>query len=134
MALTVPFATASDVEDRWRPLSTEEWDRATVLLGDASQLIVDEDKAGVLSALTDPAPANLVRVVCQMVKRAMLTPSDTASVTSMQQSMGPFGLQATYSNPAGDLYLTFTERRSLGFTVQRAGAVDMWATTDNTTP
>lgn len=128
MALTVPFATTNDLEDRWRPLTADEANRATVLLGDASQLILDEDRLGTLDSLVDPPSRTLVRVVCDVVRRAMLTPIDTAAVTAMQQSAGPFALSATYSNPAGDLYLTRAERRALGFSTQRAGAVDMWVT------
>lgn len=133
MALTVPFADANDLQDRWRPLSADEVARATVLLGDASQLILDEDRLDTLATLTDPASQTLVRIVCDVVKRAMQNPIDTAAVTSMQQTMGPFGLQATYSNPTGDLYLTKAERRALGFSTQRAGAVDMWLNADNAT-
>lgn len=128
MALSVPFANAQDLAERWRPLSWDEELRATVLLGDASQLILDEDRLDTLADLSDPPSLTLVRIVCETVKRAMLTPVDTAAVTAMQQTAGPFGLSATYSNPAGDLYLTRAERRALGFSTQRAGAVDMWVT------
>lgn len=131
MALTVPFATANDLADRWRPLSVDEYERAGVLLGDASQLILDEDRLDTLAALVDPPSLTLVRITCEIVKRAMLTPIDTAAVTAMQQSAGPFALSATYSNPAGDLYLTRAERRALGFSTQRAGHVDMWVTADD---
>lgn len=128
MALTVPFATASDLAARWRPLSTEETARADVLLSDASQLILDEDARGIYSAAADPASTTLVRIVCAMVKRAMLAPTgDGGPVSQMQQAAGPFSMSTTYSNPAGDVYLTNAERRALGFTRLRAGSVDMWS-------
>lgn len=130
MALTVPFADANDLVDRWRPLSADELPRANVLLGDASQLILDEDRLAALTDLVDPPSRTLVRIVCEVVKRAMMTPIDTPATTGMQQSAGPFALQATFANPAGDLYLTRAERRALGFSTQRAGAVDMWLNED----
>lgn len=127
MALTVPFATATDLADRWRPLSEEETTRATILLEDASRLILDEDTRGIYAEALDPASMSLVRIVCAMVKRAMLAPTgDAGPVSQMQQSAGPFTVSATYSNPAGDVYLTSAERRALGFSRQRAGGFDQW--------
>lgn len=125
MALSVPFATAAELASRWRSLSAEEQTLAGVLLADASQMILDEDKRGILTDLTDPAGRGLKRVVCAMVKRAMLSSSGDA-VSQMQQSAGPFSMSTTYSNPSGDLYLTSAERRSIGFSRQRAAGVDMW--------
>lgn len=129
MALTVPFATASDLEARWRSLTPAEEAQATVLLGDASQLILDEDRRGVLADLVDPASTTLARIVCAMVKRAMLA-GDRGGADQVQQSAGPFSVATTFSNPAGDLYLTSAERRALRFTSQRAGSVDMWIVPD----
>lgn len=125
MALTVPFATASDLASRWRPLSTAETSLADVLLADASQLILDEDHRGVLADLVDPPSSTVVRIVCAMTKRAMLA-GDRGGAEQTQQSAGPFSVATTYSNPAGDLYLTSAERRALRLASQRAGSVDMW--------
>jgi len=133
MALTVPFATTDDLEARWRPLSVEETARATILLSDASQLILDEDTRGVFTEAVDPPSLTLVRIVCAMVKRAMLNPGgdQTDGISQVQQTAGPFALATTYVNPAGDLYLTSAERRSLRFSTQRAGHVDMFVTTED---
>lgn len=124
--LTPPFAIPADLVDRWRPLSVAEEERASVLLGDASQMILDEDTHGVLSALTEPT-ATHVRIVCKMVERAMGTPVDSPPVTQFSQTMGPFTEQGTLPGPSGDLYLTKAERRQLGFSRQRAGSSAMWA-------
>jgi len=132
MALTVPpaFATTGDLVARWRPLSTAETTRAAVLLEDASQKILDEDKHGVLADLT--APTNtLKRIVCAMVKRAMpSTDSEGPPVTQQQWGSGPFNASTTFATPSGDLYLTKSERRDLGFSKQRAAGVDQWAGSD----
>ena len=61
-----------------------------------------------------------------MVKRAMLA-GDTAGVQSATQTTGPFSDTVAYSNPDGDLYLTASERQSLGadrrhaFTIRMTG-------------
>lgn len=124
--LTPPFATTPDLVGRWRPLTSAEQARATILLLDASQMILDEDKRGVLSALTEPTSTHK-RIVCKMVERAMGTDVDAGAVTQISQTMGPFTEQRTLAGPSGDLYLTKAERRQLGFSRQRAGSVAMWA-------
>ena len=62
------FADVSDLESRWRELSTEEEARANVLLGDASAMLdalVDVDES-------DAQQADLLKVVCcNMVMRSM---------------------------------------------------------------
>lgn len=129
MTLTVPpaFATVADLVNRWRPLTPAEEATATVLLLDASQQILDEDDRGVLDDLT-AATQTLLSITCAMVKRAMASGIDQGPpVTQDGWNAGPWGAQKTYANPTGDLYLTKSERRRLGFSKQRAGAVDMWA-------
>lgn len=129
MALTVPpaFATAEQLADRWRPLTEAETPRAEALLLDASQMILDEDTRGVLADLTAPTQT-LVSIACSMVIRAMASGVEVGPpVTQGSWSAGSFSASNTYANPTGDLYLTKSERRRLGFSRQRAGAVDMWA-------
>lgn len=129
MALTVPpaFATVDQLEARWRPLSDAEKTRGGELLLDASQMILDEDTRGVLDDLTAPTQT-LVSVACSMVIRAMAAGIDAGPpVTQYSYGSGPVNESRTYANPTGDLYLTKSERRRLGFSRQRAGAVDMWA-------
>lgn len=136
MALTVPpaFATTSDLEARWRPLTTDEATRANVLLQDASQQILDEDRYGVLADLTTPT-LTLVKITCAMVMRAMASGIESGPpVTQDGWGAGPWNQQRTYANPTGDLYLTKAERKQLGFSRQRAAGVDMWAGSDQYTP
>jgi len=130
VALTPPFALPADLEARWRTLATAETERATVLLTDASQKILDEDRRNILATLTTPTPT-LVRIVCAMVQRAMSSGTiDSAPVTQQSWGAGPFNASSTYANPMGDLYLTKSERRELRFSRQVAGGVDMWADSD----
>lgn len=129
MALTVPpaFATKAQLESRWRTLTAAEAARAEVLLQDASQQILDEDRRGMLADLTSPT-LTLQKIVCNMVIRAMAPGVEAGPpVTQDQWGAGPFNQSRTYANPTGDLYLTKSERRQLGFSRQVAGSVDMWA-------
>lgn len=121
-----PFATHTDVEARWRPLSSSEILVADTLLVDASSIIrerwTDVDAriaSGALSADT------LIRIVSQMVKRAMIV-GDSEGLESQSQTAGPFGINQTYSNPNGNLYLNaddiavlngdgFTRRAKIGW-------------------
>lgn len=125
MAPTPPFATTDDLEAGWRSLSAEELARATVLLTRASQLILDEDRNGILDDLTAPTDT-MVRVTCEIVRRAMSTPVDQPLMTQVQSTTGPFTMGGTYANPGGDMFLSRAERRQLGFNRLSAGSVDLW--------
>ena len=116
------FATVADLEARWRGLSEQEQARAKVLLLDAADLIRTTTRRwGELSEST------LKRVSCQVVRRAMGSDSIPGGVSSMSTTDGPFTQQFSYANPQGDLYLTKTERKSLGVGVGRAFEVDLLA-------
>lgn len=126
------FATVSDLEARWRPLSEADKARAQALLDDASAIVRAEckgidDQIVAVPPATVPEldPAVPTMVVCAMVKRAMLSGVDAAGVTSTQQTAGPFSQSLSFANPSGDLYLTKSERRILGCGGQRAGSVPM---------
>lgn len=123
--LTPPFATTADLIARWRALSAAETTRATALLADASQMILDEDKRHILDALTTPT-TTLVRIACKMVERALGTDVNAPPMTDFTQTAGPFSTGGTLAGTSGDLYLTKAERRQLRFSRQLAGGSDMW--------
>lgn len=113
------FATYTDVEARWRTLSTAERTTAGVLLDDASVIVVSEYPA---AATLDPAITKFV--VCAMVKRAMQSAELGDGVSAFSQAAGPFSQSLTYANPSGNLYLNKQERRMLGGPKQVAFTVD----------
>lgn len=126
MALTPPFATETDLPST---LSADRRARAAAQLGNASQLILDEDTHGVLDSL-DEVTSTLQRITIAVAIRAALPGAlagDDVPLTQTQWGAGGFNESKTFANPMGDLYLTKAERRQLRFTKQRAGAVDMWA-------
>lgn len=113
------LATVADLEARWHPLTLDEQRQAQTLIVDASDLIKAE------CPHWESIPVErLTRVVCQMVKRAMLS-GDYAGVTQRSETDGPFTESLTFSNADGDLYLTKSERRTLGLTGQRAFHINL---------
>lgn len=117
-----PFATVTDLEQRWHTLTDEESEQAQTLLDDASLTIT------ALQPHWRQLDAGLLRMVtCNIVKRAMTTGSDgmPAGVTQYNQTTGSFTDGYTFANPTGDLYLTATEKKLLGVGVQRAYRIDM---------
>lgn len=116
----IAFATVDDLVARWRVLSDSEERQAEVLLDDASDLIRTE-----CPRYAAANPMTLKRIACAIVKRAMLTGDDAAGISQYTQTAGPFSESLTYSNPAGDLYLTSAEKRSLGYGRQRAFSISL---------
>lgn len=102
-----PFATAADLEVRWRTLNAPETARANVLLGSASRLIrsrVPDVDSRITAETLDPEL--LTDIACDIVKRAMIS---ATPVESESASLGGQTVQRKYSNPMGNLYLTKDE-------------------------
>lgn len=101
-----PFATYTDVEARWRPLSAAEEAIADQLAVDASDMIRERWTDIDARIANGAVPASSVtRVVAYMVKRAMLV-GDAEGLESQQQTAGPFSVNNKYTNPNGNLYFT----------------------------
>lgn len=112
------YATVGDVTARWRAMSDSEETRCTALLADASDLI-----RTTCPNWQTAGEGTLRRVCCAVVIRAMQS-GDMQGVTQTSQTTGPFTQSWSYSDPAGALYLTKQEKRSLGGTL-RLGSIDM---------
>lgn len=112
------FASVKDLESRWRVMDSSEKARASVLLKDAAAIIVAAlDQSGVeINEYDETQAANLVRVSCAMVQRAM------AQGDGEQQHAWGGNL---VMNPSGDLYLAKADRRSLGIGGARIGVLSM---------
>lgn len=111
------FAQIEDLELRWRPLTPSETPKAEALLVDASVMLtaavnVDNIDAGLLKI-----------VVCRMVQRAMT--SEAGGVDQLTMAAGPFSQNVRYTNPHGDLYISKSDRRTLGLGRQHAFTVDL---------
>lgn len=115
------FAEPEDLEARWHTLTGSERERASLLLVDASDKIMTDYP----HAVNRVSATTLKRIVCQMVKRAMLASDERAGVSQMSQTTGSFADSFTFTNPDGDLYLTASERKSLTASSRRIFTVEM---------
>lgn len=117
------YADASDLEVRWRTLTTDEQERAEALLDDASAML----DAYVTVDETDEQQMKLLKiVVCNMVERAMSTGGDIFGVTQQSMTAGPYAQTFNYANPTGDLYITKSEKRLLGISGTGKGRTIMY--------
>lgn len=120
------YASVTDLEARWRTLSTAEKARAEVLLGDASaRLAALYPQLEKRIATGDMDPRVPAQVVCSMVQRSMGSTDVGANVQSVSETVGPFSQSIQYANPAGDLYLTKAEKTLLRGGAQTAFSVDI---------
>lgn len=104
-----PYATPEDVAARWRPLTPSEEIVASTLVDDASELIRAEFPGIDAQVDSGALSAGLLRiVVSNMVKRALIAPSDGVSQAS--EGTGPYSHSESYANPMRNIFLTEPER------------------------
>lgn len=99
----------TDVEARWRPLTSSERTIAETLIGDSIDILLTRWPS--LEGHVDSGSvrnATVVRVVANMVRRAMLN-RDAEGVSQIQDTTGPFSQGVTYANPNNNLYLSADE-------------------------
>lgn len=109
-----PYATPGELAARWRSLSGSETELAGTLLDDASQIIrerVPDIEAQLIAGTVDRR--TVTRIVCSMVKRAMVGGGADA-VTQQAQTVGPFAVSQSFANPLGNLYLGKDDLAALG--------------------
>lgn len=102
-------AQVSDLEDRWQPLSGQQVNNATALLGDAWVML--KRRIPDLDAKVDEDPdysSDVVRVVCQMVLRVMRNPDGKRS-----ESIDDYSFSRDSGVSGGLLYITDDELSDL---------------------
>ena len=124
------YATVADIEALWRPLSSEEQERAGNLLPvicsslrtSAKQVGVDLDA----QVAADEDLAEVAKsVTVDVAARTLMTSTDSEPVTSMQQSALGYSVNATYLVPGGGLFIKDSELARLGLKRQRMGVIDL---------
>ena len=122
-----PFAAAADLEARWRPLNGAEVERAAVLLGDASDMLLAayearycEEYAPSAHPAFDRAAAS---VCCAMVRRAMDAPEGFAGATQMSQGGGGYTASVSFGGSLGDLYIGKSDLKRLGLAGSSIGVI-----------
>lgn len=116
----LPYATVEDYEDRYGQV--EDPLRLGTLLEDATALI--SGLAGVQCERPDCAMEARLRSVCCSVVHRSLSAGDLAGMSNYSQTGVGYSASVTVSNPAGDMYLTATEKRLLGIGRARVGQTD----------
>lgn len=112
------YATVNDLEARWRPMDQSEKKRAEALLQDAAAIIAaNMGQSDVkVDGYDKVQRANLVRVSCAMVQRAM------AQGDGQQEHAWGGNL---VTNPSGDLYLSKADKKALGIGGSRVGLASL---------
>lgn len=124
------FATTQDLIDLWRPLTTEEEDRAENLLIIVSDELrlrandVGKDLDEMIEAT--PALANVVKsVTCDVVARILMTSTDQEPTTQFSQSALGYSVSGTYLVPGGGLFIKKNELARLGLKKQKLRGINM---------
>lgn len=125
-----PYATKEDITELFRPLSSEEEQRAEALLPAVSDLLrqyaknvgkdLDEmiDKEKVL-------PDVVKAVTVDVVARALMTSTTDEPMSQMSQSALGYSMSGTYLVPGGGLFVKNAELKRLGLLQQRLGVIDL---------
>lgn len=101
------FAGLTELQERWRTLTTEEQLRAQRLLDDANRGVKrDYPTVPARAAADEDFAADVAMIVCNAVRRAMT--DREPGVGEETDRRGPFALTRKFTNPDGEL--TFTAR------------------------
>ena len=125
------FATISDLETLWRPLSPDEIKKAEALLKVVSNsLRFEAHKVG--KDLDDQVAVNeafesvLKSVTVDVVARSLMTATDQEPMTQSSQSALGYTFTGTYLVPGGGLFIKNSELARLGLKRQRYGVIDFY--------
>lgn len=124
--------TVNDLIARWRPLSQDEQDKATVFLSDVENAlhVYAHDRGKDLDTLLseyEPRASLYTAIVCDVVKRELCSYSDDAPATTQySQSVNGYSIQGTFLSAGGGLFIKNSELKMLGLQGQKARAVDIY--------
>lgn len=121
-----PYAIPQDLQFRWpsRTLTDAEIAAAAILLPRASRMVRREFGTDARIAAGTLDVEDVVDVVCDMVKRALIG-DDYPGVSESDETKGPFGQRVKYANPMGDLYFTKNDRATLGLPESEAFSIGL---------
>ena len=127
----VSFATVDDIKNLWRPLDTNETDRAEYLLEVVSDsLRIEADKVGRDlddMILNNKALANVAKsVTVDVVARTLMTSTIQEPMTQFNQSALGYSVSGSFLVPGGGLFIKNSELSRLGLRKQRYGVIDFY--------
>lgn len=125
------FATTQDLIDLWRPLTTEEEDRAEnllIIVSDELRLRANDVGKDLDQMIEDtPALASVARsVTCDVVARVLMTSTSQEPTTQFSQSALGYSVSGTYLVPGGGLFIKKNELARLGLKRQKIGGISMF--------
>lgn len=125
------FATINDIASLFRPLTSEETEKANALLPVVSDSIRQEArKVGKdIDAMIEKGELleNVVKsVVVDVTARALLTSTNSEPMSQMSQSALGYSVSGTFLVPGGGLFIKKSELARLGLKRQRYGVVDFY--------
>ena len=123
------FATINDLQKLWRPITSDEMDRALELLEVVSDsLRVEADKVGKdsdLMLIDKPHLKSVAKsVVVDVVARTLMTSTDQEPMNQMTQSALGYSFQGSFLVPGGGLFIKKSELARLGLRKQRYGVIE----------
>ena len=129
------FANVNDLENLWRPLKSDEIERAEYLLEIVSDsLRIEADKVGKdLDAMIEDNPAlvNVAKsVTVDVVARTLMTSTTQEPVTQFNQSALGYSVSGSFLVPGGGLFIKKSELSRLGLRRQRYGVMDIYGVDD----
>ena len=125
------FATTQDLIDLWRPLTTEEEDRAEnllIIVSDELRLRANDVGKDLDQMIEDtPALASAARsVTCDVDARVLMTSTSQEPTTQFSQSALGYSVSGTYLVPGGGLFIKKNELARLGLKRQKIGGISMF--------
>lgn len=125
------YATIDDLTRLWRPLTSEEQERAEALLEVVSASLrteaskVGKDLDAMVSASEDLAMV-AKSVTVDVTARALMTSTDQEPMTQMAETAGPYTASGTFLVPGGGLFIKRSELARLGLLRQRCGVMEVY--------
>ena len=125
------FATIDDVKKLFRPLTTEEAERAEALIPIVCDSIrqearnVGKDIDEMLE--TEELLENVLKsVVVDVVARVLMTSTNSEPMSQMSQTALGYSVSGTYLVPGGGLFIKKSELARLGLRRQRFGVMEIY--------
>lgn len=127
------YATTDDIIALWRPLTSEEMDRAQALIPIVCDSLRAEAKrvGKDLDALTkeDAALKSVAKsVVVDVIARTLMTSTNQEPMTQYSESALGYSVSGSFLVPGGGLFIKRTELQRLGLRRQRYGVMDFYGT------
>lgn len=119
------WATLTDLEALWRPVTEAEKPRAEALLELVPEVLAAEAHK-VDTDLWNLNPYVLKSVIVDVVARTLMTSTNQEPMTQMTQSAGGYSASGTFLVPGGGLFIKKSELARLGLRRQRIGVIDFY--------